>query len=183
MSTGKIIAICAVVFVLVASFSSINSTYNTAVKHEQGVLAKYKDNEQRLGQFGNRVMEMMKVSDAHKQDVLEVIKGAMKGKYGDDGSTAQFLWSNDAMPPIDASLRKEVMREISGGRKNFEQNQTQLLDMCRVYKEMTKTLVGGTFVGMLGFPKEVNFDTHCEVVSSTYARKAFETKTDDGLQL
>ncbi len=155
---------------------------DTAVATEEGIVGQYKADENTLAQMSLKVVEMMQVANSHTDDMVKLISAAMKGKYGDDGATAKMLWSNESTQTIDPSLKKEVMRAIKGGRTNFEQMQNNRIDMCRAYKTTLRQTVSGFFLSLAKFP-EIDLATYCEIVSSSHAREAFETKIDKGLDL
>lgn len=186
MSKGLIIGITVAVLLigLIATpIATFMGYYDEAVVHEKGIEAQYKSDENALAQLSLKVVEMMQVANSHTDDMVKIINAAMKGKYGDEGATAKMLWSNEATQTIDPSLKKDVMRAISGGRSNFEQMQNVRIDKCRVYDVLRDQLVSGFFLNLGGFPKVDNLDKMCTPVSSNHARKTFESGIDEGLNL
>ena len=166
-----------VVFIVVGYLLKLQSTHDASVVHESGIEAQYKSNENSLSTVALTAVEVMKVADAARDDAIAIVTAAMKGKYGDAGSTAKMLWSNDGglSGVTDPSIRKEVARIITGGRKNFQAAQDILIDKCNVYKIQRDSFVSGHFTRVAGFPKLKNLEKICTPISSQYARDAFET--------
>lgn len=155
------------------------SNHDESVRMEEGISAQYDKDENALAQLSLKVVDLVKVGDQARDDAIAIVTSAMKGKYGDSGATAKFLWSADSPLKADISVRKEVARIIDGGRSNFEQSQNVRIDKCRQYETSLRTAVGGGIKGFIGFPK-IDMKKYCTIVSSAHAKNAFETKVDSG---
>lgn len=162
-------------------FGVVNSNNSEAVGYETQIEALHKDSENVLAQFSLKVVEASGVATAHKKDIVELANAAMQGRYGEDGSKAVFQMIKENNPTIDPSLRIKVQQIIDGGRTNFESAQRVKLDVCRAYKNSMGQLVGGAVKRFMGFPK-IDMKDLCEIVSSSYANKAFETKIEEGIK-
>ena len=78
-------------------------------------------------------------------------------------------------------LKGIVQRMIEAGRNKFENAQTKFIDTKRVYQTKIDQLWSGLWLRVTGFPK-INLDDY-KIISSTHAKKAFETGIDDGVKL
>jgi hypothetical protein len=186
MNVKTIVSILAVLVSVMTLFIVFQEYYNKSVSHETGIEAQYKSDENALAQLSLKAVEVMKVADAAREDSIAIITAAMKGKYGDSGSTAKMLWSSDGGlgGAVDPSIRKEVARIIAGGRTNFEQGQNVRIDKCRAYEVQRKQLISGIMTKMAGFPSDPSkLEKMCTPVTSSHAQKTFESGIDAGISL
>lgn len=181
-SAWIVLAIVAVVGLAIVG--SLIGTYNNAVRFENQIDTRYKDNQNVLGQYGTRVKEAVDVAGIYSDDLARITREAMEGRYGDQGSRAVFNWIQEQNQQVDASVYTNVQQLIEAGRNKFENNQTQLLDICQNYDNFRQTFPGNIVVGILGFPRDAGaLAKKCTPIISSHARESFETGTDDGLGL
>jgi hypothetical protein len=155
------------------------SAYNTGNRMENNIIATYEDNEQILGQYGQKLQEAVQVPGLMKDDLKEVLAGAMAGRYGENGSQAVFQMITENYPgQVDASLYVQVQRIIEAGRDEFKAAQTKLVDQRRQYNTALGSFWQGTWMGVAGYPK-IDLDDY-KPVSTARAADVFERGQETG---
>lgn len=183
MSLGKTLAIAgAISVVALFGITSYISYGNTAANAENGIKAKYADNENVYANGTQKVIEIAQVPAMYVDDLSRLTKDAIGGRYGADGSKAVFQMLREQNPQLDSKMYVKIQQVIEAFRDEFKNNQTALLDRCRVYDNMRDYAWSGFWLRMNGFPKK-DIDKMCTIVSTAKARQTFETKTDTGIQL
>lgn len=155
--------------------------HNKGVSFENRLEAAWENNENILGQYSLKIQEMAQVPGMYANDLKEVVREAMSGRYGEDGSQAVFQWIQEKNPNVDSSMYVEIQREMKVGRNKFEAAQTQLVDVKRAYKDQLDFLWSGFWLRISGFPK-VDLDKY-KIITSKHAQETFESGVDKGLQL
>lgn len=184
MNTGTIIAsVTAVAILSAVAIGGISyvSAYNTGNRLEQNIKATYENNRNILAQYGNKVAEAAQVPSMQRDDLTAVVTAALEGRYGDDGSRAVFQWIQEQNPQIDSTVYVQLQRMIEAGRNEFTAAQTKLTDQKRVYETALGSFWQGTWMSVAGYPK-INLDEY-KIVSTARADEAFETGTEEPLQL
>lgn len=173
---GLVAATVLFAFITAGNFSA------EATRQENQIKATYANNEQILGTYTTKISEMAQIPDMAKEDLKEVMKASFEGRYGPDGSQATMQWIREAYPgAIDPVLYRNLQTEIASGRNDFMANQTILIDQKRIYQTNLDYMYKGFVLKFLGFPK-INLDDY-KAVTSTAAKKSFETGVDNGLTL
>ena len=70
---------------------------------------------------------------------------------------------------------------MESGRKDFQREQTRMIDAVRDYKIKLGNMPSGFFLNMMGYPK-VNLENY-RAVSTERVRNMFETGTEEHLKL
>lgn len=166
----------------VLAFMSYVSAYNYGNSMENQLKAVQTDNRNKLAQYGQKVLEVAQVPEMYKNDVVEVARAAIQGRYGEDGSKATFQMLREQNPSLDPSMYKQIQQVIEAGRNDFQAGQTRQIDVRRQYETALGTFWGGMWMRFAGLPK-VNLKDF-DIVSTGRADKVFETKREDApLQL
>lgn len=176
-----VIAIAVLVaFLAICGFSYV-SAYNYGNKVETRLSAILENNENIYAQGTQKILEMAQVPDNYASDLAKITKEAIDGRYGPEDSRAVVQAIQEHNPTLDTSMYHEITRQIDIFRSKFEANQTTLIDVKRPYIEALGSLWQGMWLRIAGYPKIdlKKFD----IVSTSKARKAFDTKIDDGIQL
>lgn len=178
MKTSHIVLLV-IALIVVGLVGSFISYFNYGVRAEQGIVSAWENNENILGQYSLKVKEAAKVSDKYSAAITQFVTDSMTGRYGEDGSDAQWQWIQENIPEFDASMYKEIQTIIEAGRTKFENAQTELVDRKRAYQIELDSLWSGMMLGMAGYPK-INLDDY-KIITSEHAKEAFETGVDKGV--
>lgn len=181
ISAGLIGLICVVAALVVLGLTLV-SYFNYGNRTEQFISAKYKDNENVYAQGTQAVMEIAQVPAMYTEQLKELIKADIQGRYGQDGSKAMFQWFQERQLNLDASMYRAIQQQILAFRGKFETSQREMLDVCRVYKTALGGFPGGVALSIVGYPK-IDLKEHCEIVTTNKARETFDSKRDSGIQL
>lgn len=157
---------------------------NKGNRLEQGIEAQYQDNQNQLSNLTNQVLEAAQVPGMMKNDLKEVIKGAMEGRYGPDGVKGMLVSIQEAYPgQLDASLYVKIQNMIESGRNNFKNDQSKLIDKTRIYKTELGNVWGGFWLRTAGYPSaDWDWDKYKPVVAER-VREIFETGNDVHIKL
>lgn len=171
---GFVAFIVVVIGVLFGSYVSANNTGNSM---EQAIKSTYENNENVLAQYSQKVMEAAQVPAMMTEDLSKVAKAAISGRYGADGSKAVFQAIQEQNPQLDPLLYRNVQQIIEGGRTEFQNNQTRLIDQKRVYQVALGNFWGGMWLRIAGYPK-IDLEKY-KIVTTDRASNAFKTGKED----
>lgn len=177
------IAVVAILFSWIAG--SYYSAYNYGADAETAIEAQYENLENILGQYSLKVKEAAQIPAMKTKDLEKVMAAAFTGRYGEDGSQATFQWIQENYPgQVTDALYVQLQQIMEAGRNKFENAQTKFIDTKRPYVATLKKdlfLSKGWWLAIGGYPK-IDLDEFA-IISSTHAKKAFETKIDEGITL
>ncbi|MBI2049047.1 MAG: hypothetical protein HYT29_01235 [Parcubacteria group bacterium] len=177
------ITVLGIVAVLVATaVVSYITNYNYGNTAEKTIVAEYANMENILAQYSLKVREAAQVPGMKTEDLGKVMREAMTGRYGKDGSTAVFQWIKENYPgQVSDALYVQIQQIIEAGRNKFENAQTKFIDTKRVYETNLGYFWKGFWLRTAGYPK-IDLATFV-VISSEHAQEAFKTGVDKGVNL
>ncbi len=178
---GVIFAVAAVALAAIISIPSYISAANYGNKTETALDAKLEDNENIYANGTQAIMEIASVPQMYKNDLIEIVKADIQGRYGPDGSQATFQWLRERQIPINDGMYRAIQQEIRAFRAKFENGQRELIDMRRGYASNLGSVWSGFWLKRAGYPK-VDLAKY-NIVTTEKARRTFETKRDEGIQL
>lgn len=149
-----VLCVLAIVVVLIGIVVGIFvSANNSAVRHEAGLEATYSNNQNVLSSYYQKVGEAAQVPGMMTEAQREVIRDALEGRYGQDGSRAVFQVLTENNPVVSEQLFVKLQTIIEAGRDEFKNNQTLLADKVRLYEIDLNSIPGGMIMRMMGFPR------------------------------
>lgn len=156
------------------------STANTCVDYETNI---EKANEQMAnirGRVKNILSGMGDAATQYTDKVTEAFEHANESRYGATGSQAAMQWFKEQNPNIDAKVYLKVQEAIEAQWTDFSNVQTPAIDVTFNYKNYLRKPISGTIAGWMGYPK-VDMKKFEKAVTTKDARKAIETREDDGV--
>lgn len=179
--SGGIIALIVLALIALISVPSYISAKNFGVRTENGLRAKVENNENIYAQGTQKVMEIAQVPAMYADDLKKVVTAAIQGRYGDKGSQATFQWIQEQNPTVDPSMYKKIQQVIEAFRNEFQQAQTEMLQMRNSYENALGYFWQGMWLSVAGYPK-IDL-AQFKIVTTDKARQTFETKRDSGITL
>ena len=102
-------------------FMTYVSNFNYGNEAEKVIQAEYLEMENILGQYSLKVSEAVQVPGMKTDDLKSVMKEAMTGRYGANGSQATFQWIQENYPgQVSDELYSKIQIIIEAGRNKFE---------------------------------------------------------------
>jgi hypothetical protein len=165
--------------------SSYISAYNYGNRAEQGVVAAWENNENILSQYGQKLQEAASVTTILKQDVQDILSGAIEARYGANGSQATMQWIQEQNPTVTPEVYVKVQQIAEAGRNEFQNAQTRLIDAKRGYRTELGNFWSGLWLRVAGYPKinigfPIGAQDDYEAITTTRASNAFETGREEG---
>lgn len=155
-------------------FLMYQSLHDGAITSEATIQQKDEESVNTLSRVNVSIANLVGNATAYSEEVKEVIKAAVEGRYGAKGSQAVFQMIQEQNPEVKTVLREKLADVITGGQREFEIAQTRKIEVCTAYRKELGYLVKGTLLRIAGFPKLV-MDKSCQVVSDSKTRDAFDT--------
>jgi hypothetical protein len=147
------------------------------ISAEAGIKAQYKQNQNNYDNMWKKFLEASQVNKAYADDLKELYKDAMTGRYGANGSQATFQFIKEHNPTLDPQTYVKLQALIEAGRNGFEAEQKQLLDRKMQYEQFLGSTSALVFNNFFNFPR-IDLDKY-DIVTSSKTEKVFEDKKDD----
>lgn len=184
IGAGLIVALGAIGLMFVIALFAIMSYISAANygnRMENQLLTKVENNQNIYANGTQKIIEIAQVPTMYVDDLTKVTQAAIGGRYGADGSKAVFQMLKEQNPQLDASMYKKIQQVIEEFRNEFQNNQTQMLDIRNTYKTALGTVWQGMWLKFAGYPKTdlSKFD----IVTTDKAADTFKTHRDTGVQL
>lgn len=180
ISIGVIIVVALIALIALITIPSYISAANHGNRTEQQLKTKMEDNENVYAQGTQAIMEIAQVPTMYKNDLLEVVKADIQGRYGSEGSKATFQWLKERQLNLDSSMYKAIQQQIIAFRNKFENSQREMLDIRRSYETSLGNFWEGFWLKLAGYPK-LDLSKYT-IVTTNKARQTFDTKRDEGIQ-
>ena len=149
----------------------IASVYNKGAAYDARLKAEYSNSENILSQYSQKVLEASQVPGMMRDDLIEITKVAIGGRYGPDGSKAVFQMMREKNPQVSPQLYLKIQQIIESGRDEYKNSQTKFLDIKRVYETELNSLVSGPLLKMAGYPK-IPLDQY-KLISTSHGNDSF----------
>jgi hypothetical protein len=106
-------------------------------------------------------------------DLKKIVEASITGRYGPEGSKAQFQMLTEQNPTLDPKLYAKVQQVVEAYRDEFKNGQTKMIDVKRSYETNLGYFWKGMWLRIAGFPK-VNLDEYKPIttdrVEDTYQK-------------
>lgn len=181
LSTGAVIGLgFLAVFVAAGAGLAANaiSTYNFGNRMENQLVAIKENNQNIYTTYIQKVQEVAQVPEMARDDMTKVVKAALEGRYGADGSKATFQFLKEQNPNIDPQLYRKIQQVIESGRNEFKTAQTNMIDVKRTYNNALGSFWTGTILRIEGYPK-INL-AEFKAVTSDASDKVFSEGKEAG---
>lgn len=161
------------------------STYNYGNRAEQGIIAAWEQNENVYATYGQKIREAAQVTTMQKDDVQDILSGAIEARYGGDGAQATFSWIQEQNPNVGPEVYIKIQQLIEAGRNEFKVAQTRLIDAKRQYRTELGYLWRGFMLGVAGYPTiSVGYPHGSQddyaAITTVEASNVFETGEESG---
>jgi hypothetical protein len=155
---------------------------NQANGFEVDIKAKYSNNQNVYDNGFKKVMEIAQVPQMQVAGLKELYDGAMKGRYGADGSKALLQAIKEQNPDLNQTTYIKVQETIETFRNEFQANQTGLISQKQAYERFLVATTGGQFYNLIGHYPRIDLSAY-DIVTSDQTQDAFRTKKAGPLQL
>jgi len=150
IALAGLVSVLGIVFLFVALYFS---AANYGVKTEAELEAVWVNNQNILGQYTLKIQEIASIPEMYKNDLKEVLTSALSARYGQEGSQAGMQWIKEHAVNFDSTMYTKIQQTIEAGRNEFQNAQTRLVDVKRVYVTELGTVPRAWFLSMAGYPK------------------------------
>lgn len=149
-----------------------------AGKTEPALVAARDAARTKLGNIETTVVEIMQIDAANRDQAIELVRAAVTGRYGPNGSQAMFQSLQEAGIPLDNKIKEQAARALEAGRRDYQVRQDLMMQRAADYQGQINTTIRGFFINMAGYPK-INF-ADFKGVATKRADQAFERGYEEG---
>lgn len=174
----KGISIILMVLLIIFGIGGINlwNHRNKAVDLEERIEAQYTSNKSNYDAMWKSFKEMTQVTELQANQFKELYTDLISGRY--ENTDLLFQAVQEQNPQLDTAVYTELQREISNGRKTFDNNQSKVVDIIREYNSyIKKHPIMKAITG-----REVK-DSNEYIVTSERTDNAFNDKKDEKINL
>lgn len=175
---GLALFIGVIVIAAMSIFGTYVSAHDSANAQEASLVAAKQNSESILAKHGQALAEAAQVPGMAKEDIVEIAKASIQGRFNPNGENAVFNAVREHNPMVDPKLYQTLQRMVESGRNDFQRSQEMMLDRRRAYETDLGSFWTGMFMRFAGYPK-LNLADY-RPVSTDRASKAFETGKEDG---
>ncbi len=170
------IVLIVVLSVFLISGCNLLSNRSTMISLEERLNTQYIANKSSYDNMWKKFREMTQVTDIQANNMKEVYKDIIIGRYNDPKLLSKAVLENN--PQLDQKVFTNLQSEIAASRNAFNNNQKQMNDIIREYNSFVKQkfITAAIFGFKTKDPKEFT-------VTSERTEKAFNTKLDDEIKL
>ena len=195
MSRNLLIGLGVAAALLIGLIIGVVSFYSEGVGLQEGVVAQYRDNQNKYDSFWKSVTEVAQVPAQYKEDFKSIVLAETGAKFGPDGSQATMQWFKERNLVLPVEVYAKVQTVIEVGREDFKRGQQTLLDKQRRAKTQYKgawgrfaRTFGGDWLedieGEAKPPKDLDGDGRYtvfdyDIVTSARTKAAFQTGEDE----
>lgn len=161
-------------FGAVSLFLAYQDMHNTSMNFENDIKKLNLMSENVLSTTTIKLQDAVGLNKQYTESLKEVVRAAVEGRYGKNGSGAAMQWIQEQNPTVDSKLFMKVHDIIDGGGTEFKISQDRKIELCTEYEKMRDLLVRGFFMKLAGFPKK-DVEQMCILVSDEASAAAFKT--------
>lgn len=176
----KIISII-IILIAVIFMGIIVMTYNSLQQQKNHIEMLYDQNQTELSTYSLTIMEKFQINDKYKNDVIEVVRETMNGRYGNDINTPLFKFIKEQNIELDSKMYLDLMNTIAAGRKEFAIVQNSRSNMCRQYKNKLMAFPSNIVASLFSFTYDQISDK-CQIVSDDKTSEIFKNKTQTSIK-
>jgi len=152
-----------------------------SVNFEETIKAQYSQNQNNYDNMWKKFKEIAQVTDKYADDLKELYKNAMTGRYGENGSQAMFQWLHEQNPTLSVDTYTKLQSTIEAGRNSFESDQKQLVAKKEQYAKLLRSNSALIYNIILNFPK-IDLEKY-SIITSEQTEKVFEDKKAGAIEL
>lgn len=171
--------------ILLAVFSvgTYLSYTNWAVDQEELIDAQVRQNQNAYSTFTQTAVDKMKVADAYKKGLQEIITAGIEGRYGGPGQKSIPMVVNEKYPGVfNETMFIDISRTIESGRRDFSQEQKLLISKVQGYRAELRKPWPKLWLASAGFPTIKLDEPKYNPVVTEATKETFQTGTDKGIQ-
>ena len=176
-----ILSLVALALLASLGFAMYVNAYNKANVMENAIAATDESNRGLVGKYGLKIAEAAQVPAMARDDIQVLIRDAVEGRYGQEGSQAVFQAIREVNPTVDSALYRNIQLLIDAGRTDIQDGQKRLVDQKRMYQTALDSFFEGKLMHVAGYPK-MDLSAY-KVLSTDRADEAFKTRRETPVQL
>jgi hypothetical protein len=175
-------AVLSFVLVIGFLFLSYTSAYDLGNRYERGLDASVANSQAVLSNTIQIIMESAKVPAMARDDLKDVIKEGLQGRYGETGSKSLVQAITENYPgQLDMSLYTRIQDQIETQRMNFTSAQQIVIDRKRSYETDLGSFWTGFWLNKAGYPKIDLSQNKYNPIINVQTGESFNTGIDTGI--